>query len=163
MTRRPVLFLIITVLVFAVGMGLWVGACLYEKPPATVPAGQTASINGVEWRLDFIQQVPPDDPAIARSTMTRIDGAAYLKVQYTYASPEDISVCVGRIIGADRQWSASYLGEPSDPGVTSGCTSATKATQQMIALVPPSAVNEINAVELSLPGYWVRLAGRVTQ
>jgi len=163
MTRRPAFFLITAVVTFLIVVSVWVGVCLYEKPPATVPVGQTASINGIQWHLDFIKQVPQDDPSVTSAYVTMVDGAAYVEVQYTYEAPTSVSVCTGLVIGADRQWMASGVRKPSDPGVTTGCTSATNATQQMIAVIPPSAVNEINAVDISMAGYWVRLAGRVSQ
>jgi len=163
MTRRPALFLTTAVLAFVVMVSVWVGVSLYNKPPATVPAGQTATVNGVQWHLDFIKQIPPDDPLIAGSYLTPVDGAAYLKVQYTYKSDQEINVCTAMIVAGDRQWMAKYVNQPSDPGVSPACQATTQATGQFVAVVPPAALGDINGVDFSLVGQWLRLAGHVSQ
>ncbi|MCL2652981.1 MAG: hypothetical protein FWD63_04235 [Propionibacteriaceae bacterium] len=160
MTRRPSTFLLSSVGAFFLVIAVWLTSLLYQPVP-TVPVNQTATLEGVTWHLDFLRQVDPDDPAVTSSYMPSIDGATYLLLQFTRSSPDPLSVCFARVAGNGRQWAATGVFKPPE-GISQSCSKETDATEQFVAVVPPSVVPEIHAVEVNVNGKWVRLEGRVT-
>jgi len=160
MTRRPILFLTSAIVAFAVVVGIWLTVFLYQPVPPTVPAGQTAAADGVNWHLDFMKQVSADDPVLQAAGVITIDGAAYVMVQISRDSADPVMICSTRLVGVGRQWSTNGVYDPSGT-ISPSCTKATKATQQWAVAIPPSAVKEIQAVDVNINGGWVRLEGPV--
>jgi len=160
MTRRPILFLISAIVAFAVVIGLWLTLFLYQPAPPTVPANTTAAADGVNWHLDFMKQVSSDDPVLKASGVIAVDGAAYVLVQISRDSANPVTICSTRLVGDGRQWPTNGVYDTSGT-ISPSCTSATKATQQWAVAIPPSAVQEIQAVDVNINGGWVRLDGTV--
>ena len=162
MTRRLTLFLV-SIAAFVVVMGVWLTTFLVQPTPPTAPAGQTATVKGAAWHLDFMKSVPRDDPSLDSSYLPTIDGAIYVVMQFGFESQDPQTVSFVYLVGSGRKWSATCL---SNPDVASPCyTAATTATQQWVVAIPASAVQEIKAVDVVASGTLepVRLNGTLSR
>jgi len=159
--RSRVLFAVAAVAAAVVLVVVWTSVLLNGNRPVSVPEGQTASVHGITWHLDSMTQVTSDDPALANSYLDDIPGAVYVLAQFTYEAPDQVTVCGGFIIGANRQWMMSGVTPVSDD-ISPACQPATTATMQVVATIPPTAVPEIHAVQVSVSGVAVNLEGHVT-
>ena len=160
MKRRSILFLAIAIVSAAALIVAWMVTLLNSGNSPTVPAGQTKTVGGVAWHLDWIKQVDADDPMVTNSYLIVIDGAAFVVAQITYESSAETTACGALIVGADRQWVASNV--PPASGETSDwCHPVTAGTFQVVANIPPLAVNEIRGVDVQFDGKSVLLLGHV--
>jgi len=139
----------------------WIWMVSNPWPTYTVPAGTTQTIKGVTWHLDWMKRISRNDPVFENDYLDQpIEGAAYVLVQYTYSGTEPFSPCSGILHGDGRQWYSMWIRVDS-PGITNACDDSAAATEQFVFTIPPVAVSEVQSLTLSMPGYNVRLQGRI--
>jgi len=158
--RRTAIFFAAAILAGIAMIVAWTWMIDNPAPIYTVPEKQTQTIRDVTWHLDFITEVALDDPSLADSYITDIDGATYILVQYTYSAPEATAICYASLLGDGRDWRSDTV-RATSPDILRPCEQATSGIVQLVFTVPPSAVHEVHGVRFTQTGYQVILEGQV--
>ena len=161
MRSRPGLFLAIALFTTAVMLAVWISRAVTGGRGASVPAGETKTVGGVAWRLDWMQLIEPDDGALKDTYLDVIDGAVYVIAQFTFEANEEVTICGGAtIIGDARQWVAPSV-IPIDESTDRWCQPTVGGTFQVVGTIPPLAVAEIQGIDINFGERTVRLLGSV--
>jgi len=159
--KRSGLFFAIALITTAVMIAVWCAVLLTGGRDPVVPEGQTRTVEGVAWHLDWLRLAELDDPVFDETYVDTIDGAVYVVGQFTYEASDELRVCLARVLGADRQWMA-YSVVPVSSSTDAWCQLLTAGTLQVVATVPPSAVAEIQGIQVVFGDKSVRLLGSLT-